>query len=158
MENQYTTRIRGVPVDPAISALTYRVNLAERKNEELELLCKQTAESLRQLRQELAAGRVAIRENSEKEAKAVLAGVLDERDIVVPAELRIKPSKIKRGERRTGGGNRTSTTTAKRWTLWKVQREQGYTFQQIAGLGMQPHRRCPRRHAWLQPLRQAHEG
>ncbi|NBW22579.1 MAG: hypothetical protein EBR82_83000, partial [Caulobacteraceae bacterium] len=88
MENQYTTRIRGVPVDPAISALTYRVNLAERKNEELELLCKQTAESLRQLRQELAAGRVAIRENSEKEAKAVLAGVLDERDIVVPAELR----------------------------------------------------------------------
>ena len=119
-------------IDPAISALTYRVNMAERKNEELELLCKQTAESLRQLRQELAAGRVAIRENSEKQAKAVLAGVLDERDIVVPAELRIKPSKIKRGGRRSGGSNRTSTTTAKRWALWKLQREQGYTFQQIA--------------------------
>ncbi|NDG03428.1 MAG: hypothetical protein EB119_09620, partial [Synechococcaceae bacterium WBB_34_004] len=109
-------------IDPAISALTYRVNLAERKNEELELLCKQTAESLRQLRQELSAGRILLREESEKQVKAVLAGVLDERDIVVPAELRIKPAKVKRGERRSGGGNRTSTTTAKRWALWKLQR------------------------------------
>ena len=119
-------------IDPAISALTYRVNLAERKNEELELFCKQTAESLRQLRQELSAGRILLREESEKKVKAVLAGVLDERDIVVPKELRIKPAKVRRGERRSGGGNRTSTTTAKRWALWKLQREQGYTFQQIA--------------------------
>ena len=119
-------------IDPAISALTYRVSQTERKNEELELLCKQTAESLRQLRQELAANRVTIREDNQRQASAALAGVLDERDIVVPKELRIRPSRIKRGGRRSGGGNRTSQVTAKRWTLWKVQREQGYTFQQIA--------------------------
>ena len=119
-------------IDPAISALTYRVSQTERRNEELELLCKQTAESLRQLRQELAANRVTIREDNQRQASAALAGVLDERDIVVPKELRIKPAKVRRGERRSGGGNRTSTTTAKRWALWKLQREQGYTFQQIA--------------------------
>ena len=45
--------MRDTLIDPAISALTYRVSQTERKNEELELLCKQTAESLRQLRQEL---------------------------------------------------------------------------------------------------------
>lgn len=119
-------------IDPAISALTYRVNQVERKNEEMELLCRQTAESLRLLRQELAAGRVMRKEEMEQASKAVLAGVLDEKDIVVPPELRIRPAKRTKGARRSGGGNRNSTTTAKRWALWKLQRQQGYTFQQIA--------------------------
>jgi len=119
-------------IDPAISTLTYRVATVERKNEELEAALKQTAESLRQLRQELAVGRVLIKEDNQAKAKAVLAGVLDEADIVVPKELRIRPAKRKQGMRHSGGGNRTSTVTAKRWALWKLQREQGYTYQQIA--------------------------
>jgi len=119
-------------IDPAISSLTYRVSQAERKHEQTEMLAKQTAESLRQLRQELAVGRLMLKKENEKQAGTVLAGILDEHDIVVPPELRIKPSKQRRGERRSGGGNRTATATAKRWALWRLQREQGYTFQQIA--------------------------
>ena len=68
--------MRDTLIDPAISALTYRASQLERKNEELELLCKQTAESLRQLRQELAANRVTIREDNQRQASAALAGVL----------------------------------------------------------------------------------
>jgi hypothetical protein len=119
-------------IDPAISSLTYRVSQAERKQEETQLLLAQTAESLRTLRQELAVGRLMLKKDNEQRAGAVLAGVLDEHDIVVPPELRISPPKQKRGCRRSGGGNRTATVTAKRWALWRLQREQGYSFQQIA--------------------------
>lgn len=119
-------------IDPAISTLTYRVAQAERKNEELELQLKQTVESLRQLRMELATGRALIRQQNEEQAKTVIAGILDEADIVVPEELKIRPSFKKRGKRRTGGGNRRMAIAQKRWALWRIQREQGYTFQQIA--------------------------
>jgi len=119
-------------LDPAISALTYRVSQTERKIEEVELLIGQTSESLRNLRHELAAGRVMIKAENEKSSRAVMAGVLDERDICVPEELKIKPARRVRGKRKSGGGNRTATITAKRWALWRLQREQGYTFQQIA--------------------------
>ena len=119
-------------IDPAISALTYLVSQTERKNEELELLCKQTAESLRQLRQELAANRVTIREDNQKQADAVLAGILDWKDLAVPPELMIGKTVKRRNKRRSAGTNRTAAVVAKRWALWKVQRSQGYTFQQIA--------------------------
>ena len=119
-------------LDPAISALTYRVATLERKNEELEALCKQAAEGMRKIRQELAVGRMMVKESNEAMAKEALVGVLDEADIAVPEELLIRPARRKRGTRKSGGGNRNATVTAKRWALWKLQREQGYTYQQIA--------------------------
>ena len=119
-------------IDPAISALTYRVSQTERKNEELELLCRQTAESLRQLRQELAANRVAMREDNHRQAAAVAAGILDWKDLAVPPELVIGKTPKRRNKRRAAGTNRTAAVVAKRWALWKLQRAQGYTFQQIA--------------------------
>ena len=119
--------------EQAIGTLTYRISQLERKLEEQIIPeARQTNESLRQLRQQLAANRIAIREDNQKTAAAVTAGILDWKDIAVPPELMIGKSTRRRGKRRTAGTNRTAAVVAKRWALWKVQREQGYTLQQIA--------------------------
>ena len=119
-------------MDPAVSALTYRVSTLERKLEESLADFRQTAESLRRLRQELAASRISLREDNDKAAKAITAGILDWHDIAVPKELMIGKSRKRRGKRRTAGTNRCASTVQARWSLWRAQREAGYTLQQIA--------------------------
>mgnify|MGYP000306196996 CR=1 FL=1 len=117
----------------ALPALNYRISQLEKQvaakaGSDLEGKLAQLERAMANLRAEIMAGKAALAQNSTAKQHGILAGMLDERDILVPKELRIKSS----GRGRPGGGNRRTGILAKRWALWKIQREQGFTFQEIA--------------------------
>jgi hypothetical protein len=117
----------------ALPALNYRITQLEQKLEarptsELEAKLAQLERTMANLRAEIMAGRQALSEGNMDKQKNVLTAMLDESDILVPKELRIRNT----GRGRPGGGNRQAKILAKRWALWKIQREQGFTFQEIA--------------------------
>ncbi|NBW20727.1 MAG: hypothetical protein EBR82_73460 [Caulobacteraceae bacterium] len=89
-------------------------------------------QSIQQLRHEITLGRIERTRKNRGIAERVVAGIRDEREIVVPPRLAITKPKIKKGARRSGGGNRTPDVVAKRWGLWRIQYQQGYTTHQIA--------------------------
>ena len=117
----------------ALPALNYRISQLEQKVEarphhELEAKLAQLERTMANLRAEIMAGKQALSEGNMNQQKNVLTAMLDEGDILVPKELRIRNT----GRGRPGGGNRRTGILAKRWALWKIQREQGFTFQEIA--------------------------
>ena len=117
----------------ALPAINYRISrleqqVAAKAGNDLEAKLAQLERTMANLRAEIMAGKAALAQNSTAKQHGILAGMLDERDILVPKELRIKNS----GRGRPGGGNRRTGILAKRWALWKIQREQGFTFQEIA--------------------------
>ena len=120
-------------LDPVTSALTYRVSQLERRiNDEILPAVKEMTQALATMRQNAAVARMELKRRNVQEAEVLAGSILSWRDISVPAELKIAKSKIGKGQRRGSGRNRTAAVVAKRWALWKLQREQGYTFQQIA--------------------------
>jgi hypothetical protein len=119
-------------MDPAISALTYRVSQTERKIEELQALLAQANTNIAAMGHELAMARAGVRARAGQIANGIIPAFLDEKDIAVPNELRISRPKVKRGGRLTGGGNREATIVARRWAMWKAQLTMGYTVKQIA--------------------------
>ena len=117
----------------ALPAINYRISrleqqVAAKAGNDMEAKLAQLERTMANLRAEIMAGKAALAQNSTAKQHGILAGMLDERDILVPKELRIKSS----GRGRPGGGNRRTGILAKRWALWKIQREQGFTFQEIA--------------------------
>ena len=122
-------------IDPASSALTYRVSQAERKSDER---CDKMEASLAQLHRvvqtlihELAMGRCTQRKENQAVADRVVGAALDPRDIVVPLNLKIKRAVTKKGKG-AGGGNRNPRVVAKRWAMWKAQLAVGYTPEEVA--------------------------
>jgi len=120
-------------LEQALPALNYRISQLEQQvaakgGNDLDGRLAQLERTMANLRAEIMAGKAALAEDSNSKQNSILAGMLDERDILVPKELRIKSS----GRGRPGGGNRRTAILAKRWALWRIQREQGYTFQEIA--------------------------
>ncbi|NDB97034.1 MAG: hypothetical protein EBZ78_12900, partial [Verrucomicrobia bacterium] len=65
-------------------------------------------------------------------AERLAAGIRDEREIVVPPLLAIKRAKIRRGSKRRSGRNKEPKIVSRRWALWKIQYNSGYTTHQIA--------------------------
>jgi len=120
-------------LDPVTSALTYRVSQLERKiNDEILPAVKEMTSALATMRQNAAVARMELKRRNLQEAQVLAGSILSWKDIAVPAELKIAKSKIGKGHRRGAGRNRTAAVVAKRWALWKMQRAQGYTVEQIA--------------------------
>lgn len=89
-------------------------------------------QAVQSMRQEIKLGIIERRNKNRDVAKMIVLGVRDEKEIVVPDELRIGKPKRNRGKRRAGGGNRSRDVLRRRWALWKIQLQQGYRTDQIA--------------------------
>ena len=116
----------------AAQVLSDRVGTTENNIRVLEARLVAAVQSIQQLRHEITLGRIERTRKNRGIAERVVAGIRDEREIVVPPRLAITKPKIKKGARRSGGGNRTPDVVAKRWGLWRIQYQQGYTTHQIA--------------------------
>jgi hypothetical protein len=116
----------------AAQVLTDRINSTENNIRVLEARLVAAVQTIQQLRHEITLGRIERTRKNRGIAEKLVAGIRDEREIVVPPALAITRPKLKKGKRRTSGGNRTSAIVAKRWGLWKIQYQQGYTTHQIA--------------------------
>ena len=112
--------------------LADRIASTEGNIKMLEARLVAAVQSIQQLRHEITIGRIERTRKNRGIAERVVAGIRDEREIVVPPRLAITKPKIKKGARRSGGGNRTPDVVAKRWGLWRIQYQQGYTTHQIA--------------------------
>jgi hypothetical protein len=112
--------------------LTDRVSTTETNIKVLEARLVAAVQTIQQLRHEISIGRIERTKANEKAAERIVAGIRDEREIVVPEALKIAKPKIRKGNMRSGGGNRTRQMVLKRWGLWRIQYEQGYTTRQIA--------------------------
>ena len=89
-------------------------------------------QTIQQLRHEISIGIIERTKKNRKTAEQLVVGIRDEREIVVPDKLRISSPKRTKGKRKAGGGNRSKDIVNRRWALWKIQYEQGYTTSQIA--------------------------
>ena len=116
----------------ATQVLAERLSSTEGTVKTLEARLVAAVQSIQQLRHEITLGRVERTRKNRGIAERVVAGIRDEREIVVPPRLAITRPKMKKGARRSGGGNRTPDVVAKRWGLWRIQYQQGYTTHQIA--------------------------
>lgn len=112
--------------------LTDRVSTTETNIKVLEARLVAAVQTIQQMRHEISIGRIERTKANEKAAERIVAGIRDEREIVVPEALKIAKPKIRKGNMRSGGGNRTRQMVLKRWGLWRIQYEQGYTTRQIA--------------------------
>ena len=112
--------------------LTSRIKAVEENNHILEKRLVAAVQTIQQLRHEINLGRIVRTKENYEAAQRIVAGILDEREIVVPPELSIAKPKMRVGKRKSGGGNRTKDMVLKRWGLWKIQYDQGYTTRQIA--------------------------
>ena len=112
--------------------LTDRVSTTETNIKVLEARLVAAVQTIQQMRHEITLGRIERTKANEKAAERIVAGIRDEREIVVPEALKIAKPKIRKGKMRSGGGNRTRQMVLKRWGLWRIQYEQGYTTRQIA--------------------------
>ena len=109
-----------------------RVGEAESNIRMLEARLVAAVQSIQQLRHEITLGRIERTKSNEAAAERIVAGVRDERELIVPDSLKITRPKMAKGKKKSGGGNRTPGVVAKRWGLWRIQYQQGYTAQQIA--------------------------
>ena len=112
--------------------LTDRVSATETNIKVLEARLVAAVQTIQQMRHEISIGRIERTKANENDAARVVAGIRDEREIVVPESLKIAKPKIRKGKMKSGGGNRTRQMVLKRWGLWRIQYEQGYTTRQIA--------------------------
>ena len=112
--------------------LTDRIKALEDNGHLLEKRLVAAVQTIQRLRHDISVGRIERVRSNQSAAAIAVANILDERDIVVPKELSVIPSRIKPGNKRSGARNRTHEIVAKRWGLWKIQHEQGYTTHQIA--------------------------
>ena len=112
--------------------LTTRIKAVEENNKLLEMRMVAVIQTIQQLRHEINLGRIERTRSNADAARRIVAGIRDERELVVPPELAVIPSKIKPGNKRSGARNRKHEIVSKRWSLWKIQYEQGYTTHQIA--------------------------
>ena len=112
--------------------LTDRIKALEDNSHLLEKRLVAAVQTIQRLRHDITVGRIERKRHNFHAAEIAVANILDEREIVVPKELAVIPSKIKPGHKRSGAGNRTRDIVEKRWGLWKIQHEQGYTVHQIA--------------------------
>jgi hypothetical protein len=119
-------------MDPAISTLTYRISQTERRIEELQDAIKGASEMIQAMSHGLAVARGEIAKGNRKAVQGVVNCLLNEKDIIVPEQLKITKAKRGRGKRIGGGGNRIPEVVSKRWAMWKAQMAMGYTSHQIA--------------------------
>jgi hypothetical protein len=112
--------------------LTDRVSATETNIKVLEARLVAAVQTIQQMRHEISIGRIERTKANENDAARVVAGIRDERELVVPESLKIAKPKIRKGKMKSGGGNRTRQMVLKRWGLWRIQYEQGYTTRQIA--------------------------
>lgn len=116
----------------AMMVLAERIKSVEENNRLLEMRIVAAIQTIQKLRHDITIGRVERTKANGEKAEKIVAGILDESEIVVPPQLAILPSKIKPGGRKTGARNRKADIVSKRWGLWKIQYEAGYTTHQIA--------------------------
>lgn len=112
--------------------LTTRIKAVEENGNILEKRLVAAVQTIQQLRHEINLGRIIRTRSNEEAAQKIVAGIRDERELVVPPELAITKPKMTAGKRKSGGGNRTKDMVLKRWALWRIQYDQGYTTRQIA--------------------------
>jgi len=112
--------------------LTDRVSTTENNIKVLEARLVAAVQSIQQLRHEITLGRIERTRSNAEAAQRIVAGIRDEKELSVPNELKIAKPKTARGRKKSGGGNRTRQMVLKRWGLWRIQYEQGYTTRQIA--------------------------
>ena len=112
--------------------LADRIKALEDNSNLLERRLVAAVQTIQRLRHDITVGRIERRRKNFQAAEIAVANILDEREIVVPNELAVIPSRIKPGQKRSGSRNRTHDIVSKRWGLWKIQHEQGYTTHQIA--------------------------
>jgi hypothetical protein len=116
----------------AAQVLTDRVGTTENNIRVLEARLVAAVQSIQQLRHEITIGRIERTKSNETAAERIVAGIRDEKELVVPESLKIAKPRMVKGKRKSGGGNRTKQVVMKRWALWRIQYEQGYTTRQIA--------------------------
>jgi hypothetical protein len=112
--------------------LTDRISGTEGNIRMLEARLVAAVQSIQQLRHEITIGRIERTKSNETAAERIVAGIRDEKELVVPESLKIAKPRMVKGKRKSGGGNRTKQMVLKRWGLWRIQYEQGYTTRQIA--------------------------
>jgi hypothetical protein len=112
--------------------LTDRISGTEGNIRMLEARLVAAVQSIQQLRHEITIGRIERTKSNEMAAERIVAGIRDEKELVVPESLKIAKPRMVKGKRKSGGGNRTKQMVLKRWGLWRIQYEQGYTTRQIA--------------------------
>ena len=112
--------------------LTDRISSTESSIKVLEARLVAAVQSIQQLRHEITLGRIERTKSNETAAERIVAGIRDEKELVVPESLKIAKPRMVNGNRKSGGGNRTRQMVLKRWGLWRIQYEQGYTTRQIA--------------------------
>lgn len=112
--------------------LADRIKALEDNSHLLEKRLVAAVQTIQRLRHDITVGRIERKRKNFQAAEIAVANILDEREIVVPKELAVIPSRIKPGCKRSGARNRTQEIVSKRWGLWKIQHEQGYTTHQIA--------------------------
>ncbi|NBW23617.1 MAG: hypothetical protein EBR82_88305 [Caulobacteraceae bacterium] len=115
-----------------VEVMTERIKALEDNSHMLERRLVAAVQTIQRLRHDISVGRIERLRSNQSAAAIAVANILDERDIVVPKELAVIPSRIKKGNKRSGARNRTHEIVSKRWGLWKIQHEQGYTTHQIA--------------------------
>jgi hypothetical protein len=103
--------------------LNSRVTATEENVKLLEARLVAAVQTIQALRHEITLGRIERTRNNKDSAEKIVAGIRDEKEIVVPPELMVRKSKRV---------NREPGFVTKRWALWKVQYEAGYTVHQIA--------------------------
>jgi hypothetical protein len=112
--------------------LSDRVGTTENNIRVLEARLVAAVQSIQQLRHEITLGRIERTKSNQTAAERIVAGIRDEKELVVPESLKIAKPRMVKGNRKSGGGNRTKQMVLKRWGLWRIQYEQGYTTRQIA--------------------------
>jgi len=103
--------------------LAERVSTTETNIKVLEARLVAAVQTIQQMRHEISIGRIERTRSNRDSADKIVAGIRDEKEIVVPPELMVRKSKRV---------NREPGFVTKRWGLWKVQYEAGYTVHQIA--------------------------
>ena len=112
--------------------LTDRIASTESNIKMLEARLVAAVQTIQQMRHEIALGRIERTRKNRGAAERLAAGIRDEREIVVPPLLAIKRAKIRRGSKRRSGRNKEPKMVSRRWALWKIQYNSGYTTHQIA--------------------------
>jgi hypothetical protein len=112
--------------------LTDRIASTEGNIRMLEARLVAAVQTIQQMRHEISIGRIERTRKNKGIAEKVSVGIRDEREIVVPPLLAIRSPKTKMGSKRRSGGNKEPKIVSRRWALWKIQYNSGYTTHQIA--------------------------
>ena len=112
--------------------LTERIAGIDSNIKMLEARLVAAVQSIQAMRHEITLGRIERTKKNKDIAEKIAVGIRDEREIVVPPLLAIRSPRTKRGSRRRSGGNKEPKMVSRRWALWKIQYNSGYTTHQIA--------------------------